>query len=180
MASTGPRASCARGFSAHGVRTLRGRSVLTHLRARHRRRPRACGRGCTAGAAPAADADTGHGAHKGRLALDDALLAAAVEAAARGGQCAAGPRVQAAAAHVEGLKEVLTTMAIIFVPPGEPVCIGDVWVGNPCASWYYLLQPGGPGEPVCCGAIGHGAGRAKIAMHIVLTTLMRMICGIVA
>ena len=92
--------------------------------------------------APAADADAEHGAEMGRHAPDAAQAAALPAAAAPGGQDPAGPGEQAAAAQAAALERVCREVAqeklgdIMFMPPGDPLCIGDVSVVNPCACSY--------------------------------------------
>ena len=62
--------------------------------------------------------------------------------AAPGGQDPAGPGEQAAAAQATALDQVFRAVAqeklgdIMFMPPGDPLCIGDVSVVNPCADTY--------------------------------------------
>ena len=100
-------------------------------------------RGATAPApttAPAADTDAGHSALMGRNVPDAAQAAALEAAAAPGGQDTAGPGELAAAA--EALEWVVRAVAqeklgdIMFMPPRDALCIGDVSVVNPCADTY--------------------------------------------
>ena len=78
----------------------------------------------------------------GRHAPDAAQAAALAAAAAPGGQDTAGPGEQAATAQAEALERVFRAVAqeklgdIMFMPPGDALCIGDVSVVNPCADTY--------------------------------------------
>ena len=78
----------------------------------------------------------------GRHAPDAAQAAALAAAAASGGQDPAGPGEQAAAAQATALAQVFRAVAqeklgdIMFMPPGDALCIGDVSVVSPCAGTY--------------------------------------------